>query len=106
MKEIKHLKIETVTHIFPKFTRMQGNMFDSCMHSFFAGTDVAHPTWLSRRAGLNHLVLPLVPILPILCSAFLIPSSLRTVHSYVLPPLYIYIILIPLLRAPRGGGGE
>jgi hypothetical protein len=36
MEEIKYLKIETVTHIFPKFTRMQGNVFDSCMHSFFA----------------------------------------------------------------------
>jgi hypothetical protein len=32
MEEIKHLKIETATHIFPKFTRMQGNMFD--MHAF------------------------------------------------------------------------
>jgi hypothetical protein len=40
MEEIKHLKIETVTHIFPKFMRMQGDMFGSCMHSFFARTDV------------------------------------------------------------------
>jgi hypothetical protein len=32
MEKINHLKIETATHIFPKFTRMQGNMFDSCMH--------------------------------------------------------------------------
>jgi hypothetical protein len=60
MEEIKHLKIKTVTHIFPKFTRMQENVFDSWMHSFFARTDVgrvAHPTgWLSRRAGLNHVV--------------------------------------------------
>jgi hypothetical protein len=51
MEEIKHLKIETVTRIFPKFTRMQGNMFDSCMHSFFARTDVervAHPTESAR----------------------------------------------------------
>ena len=40
MEEIKHLKIETITHIFPKFTRMQGNVFDSCMHSFFARTDL------------------------------------------------------------------
>jgi hypothetical protein len=59
MEKIKHLKIENVTHIFPKFTRMQGNVFDSCMHSFFARTNVgrvAHPTaWLSRRAGLNHV---------------------------------------------------
>jgi hypothetical protein len=40
MEEIKHLKIETATHIFPKFMRMQGYVFDSCMHSFFAHTDV------------------------------------------------------------------
>jgi hypothetical protein len=59
MKEIKHLNIETVTHIFPKFTLMQGNVFDLCMHSFFVRTDVgrvAHPTvWSSRRAGLNQV---------------------------------------------------
>jgi hypothetical protein len=59
MEEIKHLKIETARHIFPKFTRMQGNMFDSCMHSFFARTDVgrvAQPTvWFSRCAGLNQV---------------------------------------------------
>jgi hypothetical protein len=36
MEEIKHLKIETTMHIFPKFTRMQENVFDSYMHSFFA----------------------------------------------------------------------
>jgi hypothetical protein len=35
MEEIKHLKIKIVTHIFPKFTRMQGNVFDSCVHSFY-----------------------------------------------------------------------
>jgi hypothetical protein len=35
-----YLKIETVTHIFPKFMRMQGDVFDSCMHSFFTRTDV------------------------------------------------------------------
>jgi hypothetical protein len=40
MEEIKHLKIEIATHIFPKFMRMQGDVFDSCMHSFFARTDV------------------------------------------------------------------
>jgi hypothetical protein len=28
----KAFKIKTVTHIFLKFTRMQGNVFDSCMH--------------------------------------------------------------------------
>jgi hypothetical protein len=32
MEEIKHLKIKTATHIFPKFTRMQRNVFDQCMH--------------------------------------------------------------------------
>jgi hypothetical protein len=35
MEEIKHLKIEIVTYLFPKFTRMQGNVFDSCMSSYF-----------------------------------------------------------------------
>jgi hypothetical protein len=60
MEEIKHLKTETATHIFPKFTCMHGDVFGSCMHSFFALTDVrrvAHLTaWLSRRAGLNQVV--------------------------------------------------
>jgi hypothetical protein len=50
MEEIKHLKIETATHIFPKFTHMHWIVFDSCMYFFFALTDVgqvAHPTgWL------------------------------------------------------------
>jgi hypothetical protein len=59
MKEIKHLKIETATHIFPKFMRMQGDVFDSCMHSFFARTDVgaggATDSWSSRCAGLNQV---------------------------------------------------
>jgi hypothetical protein len=47
MEEIIHLKIETATHLFSKFTRMQENVFDSCMHSFFSRIDVgwvAHPT--------------------------------------------------------------
>jgi hypothetical protein len=47
MEEIKNLKIETSTHIFSKFMRMHWIVFDSCMHSFFALTDVgqvAHPT--------------------------------------------------------------
>jgi hypothetical protein len=59
MEEMKHLKIKTVTHIFSKFTRMQGNVFDSYMHSFFACTDVGrvvHPTaCLSRCTGLNQV---------------------------------------------------
>jgi hypothetical protein len=40
MEEIKHLKIETATHIFSKFMRMQGDVFNSYMHSFFVRTDV------------------------------------------------------------------
>jgi hypothetical protein len=40
MEEIKHLKIEIVTRTFPKFIRMQRDVFDSCMHSFFARRDV------------------------------------------------------------------
>jgi hypothetical protein len=59
MEEIKHLKIESAPHIFPKFMRMQGNVFDSCMHTFFARTDVgrvAHPTaCLSQRTRLNQV---------------------------------------------------
>jgi hypothetical protein len=53
MEEIKHLKIETVTHLFPKFTH-RGKVFDSCMH-FFACMDVervACPTaWLGEWVG-------------------------------------------------------
>jgi hypothetical protein len=60
MEEIKHLKIETATHIFPKFTRMQGNVFDSCMHSFFVRTDVgaggATDMWASP---VGHTPVPL-----------------------------------------------
>jgi hypothetical protein len=61
MEKIKHLKIETATYFFPKFTRMHWIVFDSCMHSFFALTDVghvAHPTgWLGAlAAGLNQFV--------------------------------------------------
>jgi hypothetical protein len=40
MEEIQHLKIETATHIFPKFMCMQEDVFDSYMHSFFARADV------------------------------------------------------------------
>jgi hypothetical protein len=40
VEEIKYLKIETATSIFPKFMCMQEDMFDSCMHSFFARIDV------------------------------------------------------------------
>jgi hypothetical protein len=43
MEKIKHLKIETATHIFPKFTRMQGNKGTYLTHaciSFFARRDV------------------------------------------------------------------
>jgi hypothetical protein len=59
MEKIKHLKIETVTHIFPKFTRMHWIVFDSCMHSFFCanrrGAGGA-PDRLVGRAGLNQFV--------------------------------------------------
>jgi hypothetical protein len=40
MEKIKHLKIETATHIFPKFIRMKGNVFDLCIYSFFTRIDV------------------------------------------------------------------
>jgi hypothetical protein len=35
LEETKHLKIETATHLFSKFTRMQETMFDLCMSSYF-----------------------------------------------------------------------
>jgi hypothetical protein len=52
----KKLNIEIVTYLFSKFTRIQGNMFDSCMPSyFFAGTDVGLGThsiaWLGVWVG-------------------------------------------------------
>jgi hypothetical protein len=55
MEETKHLKIETATHLFPKFTRMQRNVFDSCTHSYFAridmGWDVYPTAWLGDWVG-------------------------------------------------------
>jgi hypothetical protein len=58
MEKIRYLKIKTATRILSKFIRMQGNVFDLCMHSFFARTDVgrvAHQTdWSSRCVGLNQ----------------------------------------------------
>jgi hypothetical protein len=57
MEKIKHLKIETATHIFPKFMHMHWIVFDSCMHSFFCanrhGAGDA-PDSLVGRAGLNQ----------------------------------------------------
>jgi hypothetical protein len=60
MEQIKHLKIRNRhTYIFSKFTHMQGNVFDSCMHSFFARTDMGRvaqlTAWFSRRARLNQV---------------------------------------------------
>jgi hypothetical protein len=40
MDQTTHLKIETAIHIFSKFMRMQEDVFDSCIHSFFVRTDV------------------------------------------------------------------
>jgi hypothetical protein len=40
MEKIKHLKIETATHIFPKFMRMQGTCLTHACIPFFARTDV------------------------------------------------------------------
>jgi hypothetical protein len=52
MKKIKHLKIETFTYLFLKFTRMQRNMFDSCMPFYFLHVQTwvgAHPIgWLGE----------------------------------------------------------
>jgi hypothetical protein len=63
-KKIKHLKIETVTYLFPKFTRMHGNVFDSFMPSFFCMHvfDSCMPsyflhaqTWCGGRVGLDQV---------------------------------------------------
>jgi hypothetical protein len=59
MEKIKHLKIETTTYIFFKFMRMHWIVFDSCMHSFFALTDVGAGGASDRligRAGLNQFI--------------------------------------------------
>jgi hypothetical protein len=59
MEKIKHLKIETATHTFPKFMRMQENMFDLCMYSFLRAQTwawVVQPTaWSSWCAVLNQV---------------------------------------------------
>jgi hypothetical protein len=59
MEEIKHLKIETATHIFPKFMRMQGTCLTyACIPFLRAQTwaRVVQPTvWSSRCAGLNQV---------------------------------------------------
>jgi hypothetical protein len=62
MQEIKHSKIETATHFFPKFARMQGNVFDSCMPSFFCmhrrgvgGTPDSLAWGVDGRAGVDQV---------------------------------------------------
>jgi hypothetical protein len=90
MEKIKHLKIETVIHIFPKFIRMQGDVFDSCMHSFFARRDVGvggatdslrwfEPGCMDDRPGL--LLTIKSPGLPL-----------------YLPYIYIYIYILLFVR--------
>jgi hypothetical protein len=84
MEEIKNLKIETAAHIFPKFMRMHWIVFDSCMHSFFALTDVgqvAHPT-----AWLGALVKPVCrgsrPELPLTIGSLGLPLYQPLVENY------------------------
>jgi hypothetical protein len=56
LEETKHLKIETATHLFSKFTCMQEMMFDLCMSSYFLHRRRwGHPTawlgvWVSASA--------------------------------------------------------
>jgi hypothetical protein len=83
MEEIKDLKVETAAHIFPKFMRMHWIVFDSCMHSFFALTDVgqvAHPT-----AWLDALVEPVYmggrPGLPLTIGSTGLPLYLPYIYS-------------------------
>jgi hypothetical protein len=62
MEEINYLKLETAVHLFPKLTHIEVNVFDSCLTSFFACTNVGwgtHPTawfgeWVARRAKPGH----------------------------------------------------
>jgi hypothetical protein len=92
MEEIKHLKIETVTHIFPKFMRMQGDVFDSCMHSFFARTDVGAGGATDRLVQSMRWVEPGCrddrPGLPLTIGSTGLP---------LYPPyIYIYIVLFKM----------
>jgi hypothetical protein len=92
MEEIKHLKIETAIHIFPKFMRMKGDVFESCMHSFFARTDmsaggatdslVQSMRWIEPGCRDDRPGLPLT-----------IGSS-RLRYTYY---IYIYIYIVTLL---------
>jgi hypothetical protein len=59
MKEIKHLKIEIVTHFFLNLRACIGSCLTHVCIPFFALTDmgqVAHPTSWFGRAGLNQFV--------------------------------------------------
>jgi hypothetical protein len=95
MEKIKHLKIETATHIFPKFTRMQRNVFDSCMHSFFCAhrrgaggaTDslVQSALWVELGCRGDRPELPLIigsPGLPLLPAFPKLHLSLEQNMSY------------------------
>jgi hypothetical protein len=65
MEAIKHLKIETITYLFPKFTRMKENGFNSCMPFYFfcmhrrgVGRHIRQPglaSGCSGRAGLDQV---------------------------------------------------
>jgi hypothetical protein len=87
MEEIKHLKIETVTHIFPKFIRMQGGVFDSCMHSFFARTDVGAGGATDRLVQSVRWVKPGYrddrPELPLTIGSPELPLYLAYIYIYI-----------------------
>jgi hypothetical protein len=91
MEEIKDLKIKTAAHIFPKFMCMHWIVFDSCMHSFFALTDVEQVTY--PKAWLDALIEPVYkgdrPELPLTIE--------RPELPLYLPYIYIYIYM----RRPR-----
>ena len=89
MQEIKHLKIETTTHFFPKFMRMQGDVFDSCMHSFFAGRDVGADGATDSLVQMMRWVEPGCrddrPGLPLTIGSPGLPLYLIYIESLVLP---------------------
>jgi hypothetical protein len=87
MEEIKHLKIETITHIFPKFMRMQGDVFDSCMHSFFARRDVGADGATDSLVQSVHWVEPGCrderPGLPLSIGSTGLPLYLPYIYIYI-----------------------
>jgi hypothetical protein len=92
MEEIKHLKIETATHIFSKFMRVQEDVFYSCMHSFFTRTDVGAGGATDSLVQSVRWVEPDYrddrPGLPLTIGSPVLPLYLLYLYIYI---LYLYI---------------